>query len=76
MTREEIFGYIARLDTWLLFLAGEELRASRSHRPGEHLERYREIRAEARHIQKLRLDWFNLMPPPVMLRRPDGRFQL
>lgn len=71
MSRDEVLRNIAQLDSLLLQLAAQELRASRSHHPGEYSYHYRELRAEARVIQKLRMDWFNLMPPaPVVLSRP------
>ena len=68
MTREEVFAKIRELDKILLLYAGEELRASRSHCPGEHQERYRDLRKGAAAINKLKMDWFYLMPPPMMIK--------
>lgn len=67
----EMMKSIREADEAIFYLAGEELRASRRHAPGQFCERYRDLRREARAIAKHRDEmWmliYSIVPPAYIV---------
>jgi hypothetical protein len=70
----QIAKWIHTADETLFYLAAEELRASRNHFPGEHLERYSQLRAHAKGLLKHRDECYQFLymqPVSMILSNQD-----